>query len=204
MPRWHAIDRRGAAIDLKGPKAYGLAVGRVLVQLAGHPGSGKSTLARQLVDAAGGAVLDLDSVKTALLDAGAGWAEAASWSYSVFYAVVEDLLGAGTGLVVVDTPSYWPEIHQQLTAAAERHHARYVFLECVADPDVRMARLAGRTARRSQVRDGRRLPVDAPADMQPPHLRAIERPRGRACIEVDSDGPVDIDALLARLALPAG
>ena len=134
----------------------------MLIQMAGHAGSGKSTLARQIARHVGGVVIDLDPVKSALLDAGADWDEASSWSYSVLYTLVEDALDASEVWVVVDTPSYWPQIHERLTAAADRSTAAYVFLECEADEEVRADRLARRRPSRSQVRGMVRRPRTHP------------------------------------------
>jgi predicted kinase len=77
----------------------------LLIQMAGHGGSGKSTLARQIAAQLGGVTLDLDVVKTALLDAGLDWDQASKASYETIFALVDDLLFAGTKCVVVDTPS---------------------------------------------------------------------------------------------------
>jgi predicted kinase len=171
--------------------------------MAGHAGAGKSTLARQIAADARGVVIDLDTIKTSLLDAGATWDDASAWSYAVIYGLVDDILTGSDALVVVDTPSYWREIHEQLTSAADRHGADYVFVECVADDEVRGDRIARRATRRSQVRDHARRPVDAPDSMQPPHLRTIERPSNRACVQVDTNGSVDTSALWMRPPLDA-
>lgn len=173
-------------------------MGGLLVQMAGHGGAGKSMLARQVAEVLGGVVIDLDTIKTALLDAGAGWDEASTWSYAVIYGLVDDLLTGRGAVVIVDTPSYWAEIHERLTAAADRQGAAYVFVECFADDDVRADRLRRRASRRSQLPERDRRPVDAPATMDLPHLRCIERPEGRTRIEVDTNGAVDVAALLER------
>jgi predicted kinase len=95
----------------------------MVVQMAGHAGSGKSTLARQLAERTGAAVLDLDTIKSALLEAGLDWDGSSKGSYAAIYALVDDLLSIEGAGVIVDTPSYWAEIGDRLTAAADAHGA---------------------------------------------------------------------------------
>lgn len=104
----------------------------VLIQMAGHGGSGKSTLARKIAEDVHGIVIDLDTIKTSLLDSGARWHEASAWSDPISYALVDDSLDVDGSWVIVDTPSYWPEIHEQLTRAAAAHGANHAFIECRA------------------------------------------------------------------------
>ena len=146
-------------------------------------------------------MLDLDTIKSALLESGATWSQASSWSYATIYALVDDLLGTDGARVIVDTPSYWVEIHQRLTNAADRHHADYLFLECLADEQTRSERLARRPRRRSQIRELGINPVDAPADTGAIHRRPIERPVGRRVVEVDTVREVDLDGLIAQVSL---
>lgn len=175
----------------------------VLIQMAGHGGSGKSTIARAIANRTGGVVLDLDTIKSALLASGVTWAESSSAGYSVIYGLVEDMLTANSATVIVDTPSYWREIQQRLTTAADAHGAEYRFVECVAEESVRAARLEQRPARRSQIRELGTNPVDAPATADAVHLRAIQRPARRTCIQVLTHGELDIDAVMTELSLPA-
>lgn len=125
----------------------------LLIQLAGVPGAGKSTLARALAKRYNAVVLDMDVVKTALLDADAPWQLAGRGAYAVHFALADDLLGRGHN-VVIDSPSYYPIIPERGTAIAERHGARYRFIECVCDDIEELRRrLLTRTRLRSQMRD---------------------------------------------------
>ena len=94
-------------------------------------------MAAAIAGAIGAVVVDLDVIKSALLDAGLSWSEASSASYSVIDALAADQLRFARVPVVVDTPSYWPQIHERLTGLADEHHAAYRFLECSADDSVR-------------------------------------------------------------------
>ncbi len=173
----------------------------LLVQMAGHAGSGKSTVARQLAAQTGAAVLDLDTIKTSLLEAGLDWDASSKGSYAAIYALVDDLLSIDGARVVVDTPSYWAEINARLTAAADGHGAAYVFVECVADEAVRTRRIEARPTRRSQVTALGSNPRDAPADLGDLHHRPIERPSGRDCVVVHTDAPYDLGSVLASIGV---
>ena len=148
----------------------------LLIQMAGHPGSGKSTVARQIAAGVGAMIIDLDTIKSALLNGGSGWDDASRWSYFVIYGLVDDALAAGTN-VVVDTPSYWTEIHERLTAAATKHDVDYAFVECVADEAIRSQRLHLRSAQRSQVPELNAMPSHAPTDCFKPELEFSGRLR---------------------------
>lgn len=125
----------------------------LLVQLAGSPGSGKSTLARLLLGRYSAVVLDLDLIKSTLLDAGLSWQLSGKATYETIFALTDELVGQGHD-VVIDSPSHYPNIPATGTKIAARHGARYRFVECVcADVDEIRRRLATRERRRSQMRD---------------------------------------------------
>ncbi len=167
--------------------------------MAGHAGSGKSTLARSIAARLGGLVLDLDTIKSALLESGVDWAKASSGSYEVIYGLVNDLLPIPQAVVIVDTPSYWLEIHERLTAAADAFDATYRFVECVAEEEVRATRLSERPTRRSQIRELGINSVDATPDTDAVHLRSIRRPENRMCLQVACNIEVDLDQLITEL-----
>jgi predicted kinase len=169
-----------------------MAGSRLLVQMAGHAGSGKPTMARQIADRIGAVVIDMDTIKSALLDRDASWEDASRWSYAIIYGLVDDVLATAGAKVIVDTPSYWDEIHERLTGAAAKHDAGYVFIECEAEESIRAQRLRQRATQRSQVRALTVNPVDAPADLQILHLRPIRRPADFQCLLVPTDRPVDL------------
>lgn len=167
--------------------------------MAGHAGSGKSTVARELAERTGAAVLDLDTIKSALLDVGLDWESSSRGSYAAIYALVDDFLSSGGPGVIVDTPSYWPEIGARLTATAAQHHTPYVFLECVAEEAVRSQRLQSRPHRRSQVPGPRANPLDAPPDMGDLHRRRIQCPAEETRVVVRTDQPMDLATVIATL-----
>ncbi len=169
--------------------------------MAGHGGAGKSTLSRAIATRLGGVVLDLDTIKSALLDAEIGWDGASKGSYAVIYELADDMLSTTAAPVIVDTPSYWSEIHERLTAIADAHDAEYRFVECTAAQSTRAERLANRFTRRSQMRAIGDNAVDAPANADAMHLRPIERPDHRVCVAVSTEDGFDLDAIVSELDL---
>lgn len=174
-----------------------------LIQMAGHAGAGKTTVAHELAERTGAAVLDLDTIKSSLLDAGLDWESSSHGSYAAIYALVDDLLSIDGAGVIVDTPSYWPEIGARLTAAATQHGAQYVFLECVADAAVRAQRVQGRPRRRSQVAGPGSNPPDAPPELDDLHRRPIHCPAGKTRVVVRTDEPMDLSSVVAASGLAA-
>ena len=177
---------------------------RILIQMAGHGGSGKSTLARRIADRLGGVVIDLDTVKTALLDAGLSWDDASRASYEPIHALANDMLATANATVIVDTPSYWAEIHERLTATADRHNADYLFLECDADEAIRAERLLTRPTQRSQIPVLGETAADAPATATPIHHRPIRRPKGRPHLTVNTNAEVDLVLILSHAVFRFG
>ncbi len=135
----------------------------MLVQLAGRPGSGKSMLSQALGRQIGAPVLDLDTVKTALLAEGVGDGDAARVAYSVLFGLADDLLAGGLS-VIVDSPSRWAAIPERGARVAAARGVPYMFIECrLADRDELVRRLRTRERTPGQNTWLGQLPPD-PAD----------------------------------------
>lgn len=110
----------------------------------------------------GAAVVDIDVVKTAILEAGVEWDPASRAAYGAVFALADDLVGRGHD-VVIDSPSFYAEIPERGMAIASRHAVRYLFVECRCSQPLLLDRLRARSARRSQVGRGGLPPPDVPA-----------------------------------------
>lgn len=162
---------------------------RLLIQMAGAPGSGKSSLARALATELGAAVLDLDIIKSACLNAGLPWASAGQAAYESLFALAADNIGCCP--VIVDAPSYWPDIPTQLAAIAAEAAVTHIFVECVCpDRELIDKRLRQRDGLRSQMPSLDGQPRDAApyvdADGRPEavHDRVTYRPD---CLRIEVD-----------------
>lgn len=122
----------------------------VLVLMAGLPGTGKSTLARAIGATFGWPVIDKDVILTSLLDSGIAEPAAQPASYAAMFALGLDLLSSQRRSVILDSPAGLPVSTAQARRVAETAGATLVCILCLADRETRNARVAGRTALRSQ------------------------------------------------------
>ena len=113
-------------------------------------GTGKSTIAHAAATATGAIVLDHDTTKSALLEAGVPHPPAGAASYGVVHAIAADLLSQGHS-VIIDSPSLYESIPETGAAIAAQANARYLFVECQCPDDIADMRIESRTNRTSQV-----------------------------------------------------
>jgi len=120
----------------------------MLIQMHGDPGSGKSTLAKAIGRRSPAMVIDKDAIKSALLHSGIEEATAGAAAYEVLRELAADFLEAGHS-VVMDSPCGWPIIEERGRALAARLGVPWLMVEVTCPVEVIDARLANRTARRS-------------------------------------------------------
>ena len=125
-----------------------------LLQMAGWMGTGKSTIAHAAATATGAIVIDHDTTKTALLEAGVPHPPAGAASFRVVHAIAADLLSQGHS-VIIDSPSLYESIPEIGAAIAAQADAGYFFVECQCPDEIADTRIESRTNRTSQVRDRR-------------------------------------------------
>ncbi|KAK1719505.1 ATP-binding protein [Colletotrichum acutatum] len=138
---------------------------RLFVQMSGAPGAGKSTTANLLVQPFDAVILDLDVIKSSLLDNGVPFEQAAKLAYSTLWALAGSMLKQGRNLIVDCTCNY-EEVITCGTALAKAANFEYWYIECrpQVDIDVLDQRLQTRVAMRSQRTGVRSPPVDTPVD----------------------------------------
>lgn len=158
----------------------------VLIALSGLPGSGKTTLARGLAAATGAVHLRVDSIETAL--AQAGRSVVADEGYRVAYAVAADNLRLGLD-VVADAVNPIAQTRAAWRAVAEAAGARLlkVWVTCPDGPEHRR-RVEGR---RPDL-PGQRLPTWAEVE-----ARVFEPWDGRV-VAVDT-ARLSLEAAVARV-----
>jgi predicted kinase len=118
--------------------------------MSGVPGAGKSAVAQELVRILPLVALDHDVVKSAVLDGGGTFDLAGPMSYRVIFALADQFLAQGHG-VIVDSPCLYDELLRRGQDLADRHRVPYRYIECVTD-DIELLdqRLRSRPPLRSQ------------------------------------------------------
>lgn len=135
-----------------------------LVQMSGVPGAGKSTIAAYIVEKYGAVSIDLDVIKTALLERGVAPSEAGGAAYAVIYAMTRSILSQGHS-VVIDSPCFYDQLLQKGQEIAAGAGAEYKYIECmVGDLALVESRLRGRVTMRSQRIGMSTPPIDSLGD----------------------------------------
>lgn len=168
-----------------------------LLQMSGVPGSGKSTVARHVGARYGAIVVDLDVIRSAVLDGGVHIEASGRVAYPVMYALTRNLLDQGVS-VVIDSPCGYDEILMTGREIAAGRGVEYKYVECCTD-DLTLIdnRLRSRPALRSQ-RRGVGLPAvdagDADADGEQLFREWLQRTKRPASgyLQVDATKPIDL------------
>ncbi|MFC6161435.1 AAA family ATPase [Kribbella jiaozuonensis] len=132
-----------------------------LLQMSGIPGAGKSTVARHVGARYGAIVVDLDVIRSAILDGGLPIEASGRAAYPVMFALTRDLLDQGVS-VVMDSPCGYDEILATGREIAGERGAAYKYVECwTEDLALIDSRLRGRPTLRSQRRAIGQHAIDA-------------------------------------------
>jgi predicted kinase len=168
-----------------------------LLQMSGVPGSGKSTIARHVGARYGAIVVDLDIVRSAVLDGGVPVEDSGRAAYPTVYALTRSLLDQGFS-VVIDSPCQYEEIVATGQEIAGKRGAAYRYVECCTDDlTVIDSRLRARVPMRSQRRGVSAPPIDlGEADTSGEQafrgwLTATKRPP-QGYLQVDATKPMNL------------
>ncbi|WP_432662984.1 AAA family ATPase [Wukongibacter baidiensis] len=121
-----------------------------LIQMAGFPGSGKSSLAKEISKIFNAIILDIDVIKTALIESGIDSSILANTSYHTMFSLCDYYLSLNRN-VIIDTPCYYTETLDNGTNLAKKYDAEYKYIECrLEDFEEVNRRLMSRVSKLSQ------------------------------------------------------
>jgi predicted acetyltransferase/predicted kinase len=118
--------------------------------MAGLPGTGKSTLALALGKALGWPVIDKDLILSALLSCDAPDALAQPAAYAALLALGRDLVVHQGRSVILDRPASWERTVTAARDICRDGDAAFHVILCLADREIRNARVRARAAMLSQ------------------------------------------------------
>lgn len=162
------------------------------LQMSGFPGSDKSTLAREIAKFTKVVIIDHDIVKTGLLER-LGLEElnvdskrAGGVAYHIEWSLVDFHLSQGHN-VILDSPCLYEVLVEKGTVLAEKHSAKYKYIECVLNDIHELNnRLKNRERMITQIG-----PVDIPEERWQEVIDRAKKPTHLECIKVDTSQPVD-------------
>jgi predicted kinase len=168
-----------------------------LLQMSGVPGAGKSTIARYVGSRYGAIVVDLDVIRSAVLDGGVPVEASGRVAYPVMYAMARSLLDQGSS-VVIDSPCQYDEILTTGQSIAAERDVAYKYVESRTD-DVTL--IDNRLRARAPLRSQRRSIALPPADLAAPDanpartfqswLQQTKRPTHNY-LQVNPRNPLDV------------
>ncbi|SDX08134.1 AAA family ATPase [Paenibacillus sp. CF384] len=162
------------------------------LQMSGFPGSGKSTLAREIAKFTKAVILDHDIVKTGLLEGlqleslEVDPKRTGGVAYHIEWTLVDFYLSQGHS-VILDSPCLYEVLVANGTALADKHNAKYKYVECVLN-DVHELnnRLRNRVQMITQIG-----PVDIPEDKWQEVINRAKKPSHLECMKVDTAQPLE-------------
>ena len=118
--------------------------------MAGLPGSGKSTVALGLGQRLDSPVLDKDIILTGLIEGGLDGETSQAAAYRILFGLTRSFVQDQRRSVIIDSPLAFGETFLVIRRIADDTGAILIPVLCLADRDVRNARVAGRGALPSQ------------------------------------------------------
>ncbi len=171
----------------------------MLIVTAGLPGAGKSTIAEVLGNRLGLAVLSVDPIESAILEAGIDADQPTGLAaYLVAEKLAESELSAGRGVIIDAVNAVEPAREQWVKLAAEQN-TPIKFIEVVCtDPDLHRERLDARAHNRAHIVESGQHPVEQSLDEWEPWA-GVSASSPRITIDTAQPLGVNVEQALAFL-----
>jgi predicted kinase len=169
-------------------------VAMFFLQMSGFPGSGKSTLAREIAKFTKAVIIDHDIVKTGLLEGleldglnnDIDPKRAGGVAYHIEWSLVDFHLSQGHN-VILDSPCLYDVLVEKGTTLAEKHSAKYKYVECVLNDIHELNnRLKNRDRMITQIG-----PVNISEERWQEAINRAKKPAHLECMKVDTSQPID-------------
>jgi predicted kinase len=164
------------------------------LQMSGFPGSGKSTLAKEIAKFTQAVIVDHDIVKAGLLeglelegiDKAIDPKHTGGVAYHMEWSLVDFHLSQGHS-VIHDSPCLYDVIVERGTELAEKHNAKYKYVECVLNDIHELnRRLEHRERMITQIG-----PVNIPEEKWQEVINRAKRPAHVEWVRVYTSKPID-------------
>lgn len=163
-----------------------------LLQMSGLSGSGKTTLAKAIAYNTGAIVIDLDIVKSSILESFKGEIDfkfAGKISYDIMFSLADYYLSQERN-VIIDSPCIYTELLERGTALCSKYNARYKYVEAyILSLEEINLRLKSRVRHISQISK-----VDSKVTNDEEYSELInitKRPNSISYITVDTSQPLE-------------
>ncbi|MGH4122471.1 MAG: AAA family ATPase [Clostridium sp.] len=166
--------------------------GLFLVQMSGLPGSGKSTIAKAIAKNTGAIVIDLDIVKSSILESFKGDIDfklAGKVSYDILFSLADYYLSQERN-VIIDTPCGYTELLERGNSLCSKYNANYKYVEAyILNLEEINQRLKNRERHISQI-----FQVDSEITNNDDYRKLInimKRPNNIKYLTVDTSQPLE-------------
>ena len=162
-----------------------------LCQMSGIPGTGKSTLARRICRITNAFLLDLDVIKSSVMNTfedEINFQFASRIAYQLAFSLADSNLEMGNS-VVIDSPCRYEEIIEQGTALAKKHNVPYKFIECYLDAE-HLHELNRRRVMR-EILPSQRVNIPIYQEKFEEVVRSLKRPANHEYLLVDTSEEIE-------------
>ena len=170
-----------------------------LCQMSGIPGTGKSTLARYICRMTNAVLLDLDVIKSSVLNSfenNIDFRFAGKVAYEMIFALADSNLEMGNS-VVIDSPCAYEIIIENGSDLIKKYNISYKFIECCLE---NLSELNRRRTER-EILPSQKLNIPIDEEIFKKSINGLKRPDYYEYLLIDTSPPIEeyIDIVVGYL-----